>query len=111
MPGDPREGNQMQAKGKRKDGHPSKDPQKYRFVHTAILEGTAVFFCSTSFFLFPSSLLSLYIFFQINALAMWRVRLYFVGKCQFPFKIGARGPPVNLISSDFRLIGGKKRGL
>lgn len=101
----------MQAKGKRKDGHPSKDPQKYCFVHTAILKGTAVFFCSTSFFLFPSSFPSSGIVCRFNALAQWRVRFYFVGKCKFPFKIGARGPPVNLISSDFRLIGGKKRGL
>ncbi|RGC33399.1 hypothetical protein DWX41_07310 [Hungatella hathewayi] len=49
----------MEPERKKPGGCPPKTEQKPYFVHTAVLTGIAVFFCSTDFFLFsgpyPSS--------------------------------------------------------
>lgn len=97
--------------------NPPNKEQNIGFVHTAVLEGIAVFFCSTSFCLF---LFLLTIFNKYNhagASALRRMRFSFVGKRDFlfgwdnPFSGKAyrprcRSPPVSLdfskIQTDWR---------
>lgn len=60
------------------------EKRKWNRLHTAVLTGIAVFFCSTNsfdFLLFSPICIKLQ---QINALVKRRVRFLFVGKCQTP---------------------------
>ena len=100
---------------------PNKNKQN-SFVHTAVLEGIAVFFCSTGFCLFPSRFLISGKNHQFRAPALPWVRFSFVEKwnclrCLRPYQCDksllphCRGPPIGLdFSKKFRMIGGTQRG-
>lgn len=76
----PHEGDNMKSKIST-DGFPPN--QKYRFVHTAVLEGIAVFFCSTPFLIFYSYFPIFTISKRQNAFAVKRVRFLNVRKSGF----------------------------
>lgn len=98
-------------------GAPLHPKEKLYLVHTAISKGIVVFFRSTSFLKFSVHYPKIPILQSVDALAKRRVRFLFVGKWIFLLFHSTttiyrcRSPPVNLNSSDFRLIGGKGRGL
>src|SRR5699024_9528583 len=75
------------------------------FLHTAVLKGIAVFFCSTGFFLFPGPYPSSAKSQQPSAYTRRCARFFYVGKCRFllfPVRTSqphCRGPPSVWISS------------
>ena len=75
------------------------------FLHTAVLKGIAVFFCSTGFFLFPGPYPSSAKSQQPGAYTRRCARFFYVGKCRFllfPVRTSqprCRGPPSVWISS------------
>lgn len=89
----------MEPEREKPGGFPPTTEQKPYFVHTAVLTGIAVFFCSTGFFLFSGPYPSSGKNQQPSARAFWCVRFYFVGKCGFLVFPGGtslpccRGPP------------------
>lgn len=95
----------MEPERKKPGGFPPKTKQKPYFVHTAVLTGIAVFFCSTGFFLFSGPYPSSGKNQQPSARAFWCVHFYFVGNAVFwYFPAGqafhvAEGPPSVWISS------------
>lgn len=103
-------------------GNPPNKKANTGFVHTAVLEGIAVFFYSTDFYRLPSPFPISPRKLQTGAPVLKRVRFSFVGKGRFlllplscfqpsgSVPARCRGPPVNLVSSDFRLIGGTQHG-
>ena len=71
-------------------------------LHTAVLEGIAVFFCSTYFLPIPNSPPIHSIFFKTSASALWRVRFFVVGKSLFLIFYQSRAPPSSLEFSVFK---------
>ncbi len=63
-------------------------------VHTAVLTGIAVFFCSTYFFLSPDYFPKSQLIFRMSASALQRVRFFIVGKRAFMVFCHARAPPL-----------------
>ena len=95
----------MEPEKKKPGACPPRAGLNPHFLHTAVLKGIAVFFCSTGFFLFPGPYPSSAKSQQPSARAFWCVHFYFVGKCGFlvfPVRTSqprCRGPPSVWISS------------
>ena len=66
---------------------------KYQFLHTVISKEIAVFFCSTPFFLFSPYRLMYGNTLQNDALAVKRVRSFYVIICRFLIFHSGRSPP------------------
>jgi len=60
----------------------------------AVLQGTAVFFCSTRFPLMPVHILKSVFIFRKSASALWRVRFSAAGKKRYPAYCQIRAPPL-----------------
>ena len=72
------------------------------FVHTVVLEGIAVFFCSTYSLPIPISPPICNFFFKTSASALRRVRFFVVGKRLFLTFYQSRAPPSSLEFSVFK---------
>lgn len=74
----------MKSNGEFGGGKPPTIERKNKRLHTAVLEGIAVFFCSTPFY-FSAPLLPLFdIFSNSEAFVARRAPFLFVGKWQIP---------------------------
>ena len=71
-------------------------------LHTAVLEGIAVFFCSTYSLSIPNSPPKHSIFFKTSAPALRRVRFFVVGKSLLLTFYLPRAPPSSLEFSVFK---------
>ena len=81
---------------------PSIAKQYMLSVHTAVLEGIAVFFCSTYSLPIPISPPICTRFFKTSASALRRVRFFIVGKRLFLTFYHTRAPPSSLGFSVFK---------
>ena len=77
--------------------------KRYMFsVHTVVLEGIAVFFCSTYSLPIPISPPICNFFFKTSASALQRVRFFVVGKSLLLTFYQSRAPPSSLEFSVFK---------
>lgn len=105
----------METEKVKSGGQPPSRKKETYTVHTAVLEGIAVFFYSTVFFLFENPFPLNYKKFLNGVSVLRRVRFFFVGKWKIlPDKSDkstlfsfCRGPPFRLsFSKKFRRNGG-----
>ena len=95
----------MEPEKKKPGACPPRAGLNPHFLHTAVLKGIAVFFCSTGFFLFPGPYPSSAKSQQPSAYTRRCARFFYVGKCRFllfPVRTSqprCRGPPSVWISS------------
>jgi len=95
----------MEPEKKKPGACPPRAGLNPHFLHTAVLKGIAVFFCSTGFFLFPGPYPPSAKSQQPSAYTRRCARFFYVGKCRFllfPVRTSqprCRGPPSVWISS------------